>query len=170
MLAWTSWLKSSNSGSAAEKLSLKTRSGYSLKRPVWFLGSLRIVCIFQPFLFAVLYSDFHAFHQVSVEKSCMQFSIQRPTLPSAETHPEEKLYRRLDVTIWLRHLNQSGQVEEEYKLRKVRHMQVFFIQCHYVQKCACPSLLLSSRRSHLLACPPGVTQTENHCESHPHQV
>lgn len=48
----------------------------------------------------------------------MQFSIQRPTLPSAETHPEEKLYRRLDVTSWLHHLNQDGQVEEEYKLRK----------------------------------------------------
>ncbi|XP_037648931.1 TBC1 domain family member 16 isoform X1 [Sebastes umbrosus] len=56
--------------------------------------------------------------QVSDEKSCMQFSIQRPTLPSAETHPEEKLYRRLDVTTWLRHLNHNGQVEEEYKLRK----------------------------------------------------
>lgn len=55
---------------------------------------------------------------VSDEKSCMQFSIQRPTLPSAETHPEEKLYRRLDVTTWLRHLNHNGQVEEEYKLRK----------------------------------------------------
>ncbi|KAJ8251634.1 hypothetical protein GJAV_G00223470 [Gymnothorax javanicus] len=56
--------------------------------------------------------------QVSEEKSCMQFSIRRPTLPSAETHPEERLYRRLDVSTWLRHLNQSGQVEEEYKLRK----------------------------------------------------
>lgn len=50
----------------------------------------------------------------------MQFCIQRPTLPSTEAHPEEKLYRRLDVSVWLRHLNQSGQVEEEYKLRKVR--------------------------------------------------
>uniref|UniRef100_A0A673CIW8 TBC1 domain family, member 16 n=1 Tax=Sphaeramia orbicularis TaxID=375764 RepID=A0A673CIW8_9TELE len=59
-----------------------------------------------------------AVKDVSDEKSCMQFSIQRPTLPSAETHPEEKLYRRLDVTTWLRHLNQNGQVEEEYKLRK----------------------------------------------------
>lgn len=49
----------------------------------------------------------------------MQFSIQRPTLPSAESHPEERLYRRLDVTTWLRHLNHNGQVEEEYKLRKV---------------------------------------------------
>nr|XP_061805417.1 TBC1 domain family member 16-like isoform X2 [Nerophis lumbriciformis] len=56
--------------------------------------------------------------QVSDEKSCMQFSIQRSTLPSAESHPEEKLYRRLDVTTWLRHLNHNGQVEEEYKLRK----------------------------------------------------
>ncbi|XP_061741243.1 TBC1 domain family member 16 isoform X2 [Nerophis ophidion] len=56
--------------------------------------------------------------QVSEEKSCMQFSIQRSMLPSADSHPEEKLYRRLDVTTWLRHLNSSGQVEEEYKLRK----------------------------------------------------
>uniref|UniRef100_A0A3Q3NFQ2 TBC1 domain family, member 16 n=1 Tax=Mastacembelus armatus TaxID=205130 RepID=A0A3Q3NFQ2_9TELE len=56
--------------------------------------------------------------QGSDERSCMQFSIQRPTLPSSETHPEEKLYRRLDVTTWLRHLNHNGQVEEEYKLRK----------------------------------------------------
>uniref|UniRef100_A0A8C1RRI6 TBC1 domain family, member 16 n=2 Tax=Cyprinus carpio TaxID=7962 RepID=A0A8C1RRI6_CYPCA len=56
--------------------------------------------------------------QVSDEKSCMQFSIRRPTLPSAETHPEERLYRRLDVSSWLRHLNNSGQVLEEYKLRK----------------------------------------------------
>ncbi|XP_069050772.1 TBC1 domain family member 16 isoform X1 [Lepisosteus oculatus] len=52
------------------------------------------------------------------EKTCMQFSIRRPTLPSTETHPEERLYRRLDVATWLRHLNESGQVEEEYKLRK----------------------------------------------------
>ncbi|XP_067089578.1 TBC1 domain family member 16 [Osmerus mordax] len=56
--------------------------------------------------------------QVADEKSCMQFSIRRLTLPSAETHPEERLYRRLDVTTWLRHLNHNGQVEEEYKLRK----------------------------------------------------
>lgn len=74
---------------------------------------------FSPFSFPVFHLDFHSFCQVSVEKSCMQFSIQRPTLPSAETHPEEKLYRRLDVTTWLRHLNHNGQVEEEYKLRKV---------------------------------------------------
>uniref|UniRef100_A0AAY4BNQ3 Rab-GAP TBC domain-containing protein n=1 Tax=Denticeps clupeoides TaxID=299321 RepID=A0AAY4BNQ3_9TELE len=56
--------------------------------------------------------------QGSDEKSCMQFSIRRPTLPSTETHPEERLYRRLDVSTWLRHFNPSGQVEEEYKLRK----------------------------------------------------
>lgn len=50
----------------------------------------------------------------------MQFSIRRPKLPSSETHPEESMYRRLDVAAWLRHLNALGQVEEEYKLRKVR--------------------------------------------------
>ncbi|KAG8507501.1 TBC1 domain family member 16 [Galemys pyrenaicus] len=56
--------------------------------------------------------------QVSDEKTCMQFSIRRPKLPSSETHPEESMYRRLDVSAWLRHLNGLGQVEEEYKLRK----------------------------------------------------
>ena len=49
----------------------------------------------------------------------MQFSIRRPVLPSAESHPEERLYRRLEVNTWLRHFNRNGQVEEEYKLRKV---------------------------------------------------
>lgn len=73
-------------------------------------------------LFSTLYSNISFFLQATVEKSCMQFSIQRPTLPSAETHPEEKLYRRLDVSTWLRHLNQNGQVEEEYKLRKVQYL------------------------------------------------
>ncbi|CAL8282572.1 unnamed protein product [Boreogadus saida] len=56
--------------------------------------------------------------QVVEEKSCMQFSIRRPALPSSESHPEERLYRRLEVNTWLRHFNRSGQVEEEYKLRK----------------------------------------------------
>uniref|UniRef100_U3J3D4 TBC1 domain family member 16 n=1 Tax=Anas platyrhynchos platyrhynchos TaxID=8840 RepID=U3J3D4_ANAPP len=56
--------------------------------------------------------------QLTDEKTCMQFSIRRPKLPSLETHPEENTYRRLDVSAWLNHLNESGQVEEEYKLQK----------------------------------------------------
>ncbi|NXO26096.1 TBC16 protein, partial [Cisticola juncidis] len=56
--------------------------------------------------------------QLAEEKTCMQFSIRRPRLPSAETHPEESSQRRLDVSAWLRHLNAAGQVQEEYKLRK----------------------------------------------------
>uniref|UniRef100_H0WTF6 TBC1 domain family member 16 n=1 Tax=Otolemur garnettii TaxID=30611 RepID=H0WTF6_OTOGA len=56
--------------------------------------------------------------QVAPEKTCMHFSIRRPKLPSSETHPEESMYRRLDVSTWLGHLNELGQVEEEYKLRK----------------------------------------------------
>ncbi|XP_035424593.1 TBC1 domain family member 16 isoform X3 [Cygnus atratus] len=56
--------------------------------------------------------------QLTDEKTCMQFSIRRPKLPSSETHPEENTYRRLDVSAWLNHLNESGQVEEEYKLQK----------------------------------------------------
>ncbi|RVE69494.1 hypothetical protein OJAV_G00078320 [Oryzias javanicus] len=72
--------KSSTSGNAAERLSLRTR--FQMRSP-----------------------------------ACSS-PFREPTLPSAETHPEEKLYRRLDVTSWLHHLNQDGQVEEEYKLRK----------------------------------------------------
>uniref|UniRef100_H3BEN3 TBC1 domain family member 16 n=1 Tax=Latimeria chalumnae TaxID=7897 RepID=H3BEN3_LATCH len=60
----------------------------------------------------------HQHCQVSDEKTCMQFSIRRPILPTSETHPEENMYKRLDVTTWLTHLNECGQVEEEYKLRK----------------------------------------------------
>ncbi|KAM7035755.1 PREDICTED: TBC1 domain family member 16 isoform X5 [Sturnus vulgaris] len=56
--------------------------------------------------------------QLADEKTCMQFSIRRPKLPSSETHPEENSSRRLDVSAWLQHLNEAGQVEEEYKLRK----------------------------------------------------
>ncbi|NXN97366.1 TBC16 protein, partial [Rhinopomastus cyanomelas] len=56
--------------------------------------------------------------QLAEEKTCMQFSIRRPKLPSSETHPEENSYRRLDVSAWLHHLNEAGQVEEEYKLQK----------------------------------------------------
>lgn len=65
-------------------------------------------------------SRFPPVQQVTDEKTCMQFSIRRPKLPSSETHPEESVYRRLDVSAWLGHLNELGQVEEEYKLRKVR--------------------------------------------------
>lgn len=63
-------------------------------------------------------TETHQKDQVSDVKACMQFSIRRPNLPSTETHPEENMYKRLDVTIWLNHLNEIGQVEEEYKLRK----------------------------------------------------
>ncbi|XP_043924008.1 TBC1 domain family member 16 [Protopterus annectens] len=63
-------------------------------------------------------TETHLKDQVSDEKTCMHFSIRRPNLPSTETHPEENMHKRLNVTIWLNHLNESGQVEEEYKLRK----------------------------------------------------
>ncbi|XP_038227534.1 TBC1 domain family member 16 isoform X2 [Dermochelys coriacea] len=63
-------------------------------------------------------TETHLKDQLTDEKTCMQFSIRRPKLPSSETHPEENTYKRLDVTAWLNHLNESGQVEEEYKLRK----------------------------------------------------
>ncbi|XP_073901064.1 TBC1 domain family member 16 isoform X2 [Castor canadensis] len=63
-------------------------------------------------------TETHLRDQVADERTCMQFSIRRPKLPSSETHPEESLYQRLDVSAWLKHLNELGQVEEEYKLRK----------------------------------------------------
>ncbi|XP_040291055.1 TBC1 domain family member 16 isoform X1 [Bufo bufo] len=56
--------------------------------------------------------------KVSEEKTCLHFSIQRPSVLSSESHPEEGIYQRLNVTRWLQHLNEAGQVEEEYKLRK----------------------------------------------------
>ncbi|XP_069809020.1 TBC1 domain family member 16 isoform X3 [Dendropsophus ebraccatus] len=52
------------------------------------------------------------------EKTCLHFSIQRPSVLSSESHPEEGIYQKLNVTRWLQHFNEAGQVEEEYKLRK----------------------------------------------------
>nr|XP_030143229.3 TBC1 domain family member 16 isoform X2 [Taeniopygia guttata] len=63
-------------------------------------------------------TETHLKDQLADEKTCMQFSIRRPKLPSSETHPEENSHRRLDVSAWLQHLNEAGQVEEEYRLRK----------------------------------------------------
>ncbi|XP_038013327.1 TBC1 domain family member 16 isoform X2 [Motacilla alba alba] len=63
-------------------------------------------------------TETHLKDQLAEEKTCMQFSIRRPKLPSSETHPEENSQRRLDVAAWLQHLNEAGQVEEEYRLRK----------------------------------------------------
>ncbi|XP_053157457.1 TBC1 domain family member 16 isoform X2 [Hemicordylus capensis] len=63
-------------------------------------------------------TETHLKDQLTDVKTCMQFSIRRPKLPSSETHPEENAYKRLDVAAWLHHLNEAGQVEEEYKLRK----------------------------------------------------
>ncbi|XP_062936740.1 TBC1 domain family member 16 isoform X2 [Cynocephalus volans] len=63
-------------------------------------------------------TETHLKDQTVHEKTRMQFSIRRPKLPSSETHPEESMHRRLDVSAWLSHLNELGQVEEEYKLRK----------------------------------------------------
>ncbi|XP_075418431.1 TBC1 domain family member 16 isoform X2 [Tenrec ecaudatus] len=63
-------------------------------------------------------TETHLKDQVSDEKTRMQFSIRRPKLPSSETHPEESTHKGLDVVTWLSHLNELGQVEEEYKLRK----------------------------------------------------
>lgn len=60
----------------------------------------------------------------------MQFSIRRPKLPSSETHPEENTYKRLDVSAWLHHLNEAGQVEEEYKLQKVRGGLLLALPAH----------------------------------------
>ncbi|XP_036386076.1 TBC1 domain family member 16-like isoform X1 [Megalops cyprinoides] len=56
--------------------------------------------------------------QVSDGRSCVEFSVLRPTPPSVETHPEERLYGQLDSATWSRHLSHSGQVEEQYALRK----------------------------------------------------
>nr|XP_045013896.1 TBC1 domain family member 16 isoform X2 [Jaculus jaculus] len=71
--------------------------------------------IFQQWKFC---TETHLRDQVTDERTRMQFSIRRPKLPSSETHPEESLYRRLDVSAWLNHLNELGQVEEEYRLRQ----------------------------------------------------
>ncbi|NXE70997.1 TBC16 protein, partial [Calcarius ornatus] len=81
--------------------------------------------------------------QLADEKTCMQFSIRRPKLPSSETHPEENCQRRLDAIffggidisirgeVWpflLHYYSYESTSEEREALRLQKRKEYFEIQ------------------------------------------
>ncbi|XP_033112486.1 TBC1 domain family member 16-like [Anneissia japonica] len=49
---------------------------------------------------------------------CQKFSIVRPNWKKSECHPEEGMYDMITEDIWWSYLNECGQVEDEFGLRK----------------------------------------------------
>ncbi|KAI0241977.1 TBC1 domain family member 16 [Lamellibrachia satsuma] len=53
------------------------------------------------------------------DASCRQFTVIRPYLPDGHSHPEEGAYDVVDEDTWRRHMNERGQILDDYQLRKV---------------------------------------------------
>lgn len=60
--------------------------------------------------------------KLSGQYAIQHFSICGPQLSVGQCHPEEGLYRRLSRDAWSLHINEFGQIEDEYNIRKA----VFF--------------------------------------------
>ncbi len=58
--------------------------------------------------------------EVEISK-CKQFSVIRPHLTGSQCHPEEGAYTRVNEETWRQHMNELGQIEDDYHLRKVRY-------------------------------------------------
>ena len=53
------------------------------------------------------------------DSHCHQFSVIRPYLTSSQCHPEEGVYEKVNEDTWHRHMNDRGQIEDDFHLRKV---------------------------------------------------
>nr|XP_039261328.1 TBC1 domain family member 16-like [Styela clava]XP_039261329.1 TBC1 domain family member 16-like [Styela clava] len=60
--------------------------------------------------------------KITDQLAVRHFSICGPQLSVGQCHPEEGLYRRLSKDAWSLHVNEFGQVQDEYNIRKA----VFF--------------------------------------------
>ena len=50
---------------------------------------------------------------------CRHFSVIRPYLTNDQCHPEEGAYEALCEETWRHHMNDRGQIEDDFHLRKV---------------------------------------------------
>lgn len=67
-----------------------------------------------------------------------QFSVCRPQVTAAECHPEEGIYGSVDEQTWREYMNDDGQIEDDFQLRKA----IFFGGLdHKLRKEAWPFLL-----------------------------
>jgi len=50
---------------------------------------------------------------------CRQFSVIRPYLTNAQCHPEDGALEMVSEETWRQHMNERGQIEDDFHLRKV---------------------------------------------------
>lgn len=54
------------------------------------------------------------------ESPYRQFLIVRPQITDDQCHPEEGLFETVTEDMWRTHMNEPGQIEDVFQLRKVR--------------------------------------------------
>lgn len=57
---------------------------------------------------------------------CRKFTIIQSGLKAKDCHPEEGIYGVINEEIWRSYVNEKGQIEEPYALRKVKFCNNFF--------------------------------------------
>ena len=50
---------------------------------------------------------------------CKHFSVIRPYLTEGQCHPEEGAYEMVNYETYKQHMNEDGQIEDDFQLRKV---------------------------------------------------
>ena len=55
----------------------------------------------------------------SGDSQCRHFSVIRPFLTNDQCHPDEGAYEMVTEETWHHHMNELGQIEDDFHLRKV---------------------------------------------------
>ena len=56
---------------------------------------------------------------MGVAGHCKHFSVIRPYLSEGQGHPEEGAYELVNYETYKQHMNEDGQIEDDFELRKV---------------------------------------------------
>ena len=56
---------------------------------------------------------------MAIAGHCKHFSVIRPYLTEGQCHPEEGAYEKVNYETYKQHMNEEGQIEDDFELRKV---------------------------------------------------
>ena len=57
--------------------------------------------------------------KMAIAGHCKHFSVIRPYLTEGQCHPEEGAYEKVNYETYKQHMNEEGQIEDDFELRKV---------------------------------------------------
>ena len=63
------------------------------------------------------------------DSHCRQFSVIRPYLTNAQCHPEDGALEMVSEDTWRQHMNECGQIEDDFHLRKVTLLNTLAVVC-----------------------------------------